>query len=409
MHYTSTIKRWGIIAGLIFGLAQAGQGQLIKSGTRAAFNTAQIVREMAVTPAVEKTFMRNFPAFVPADISTPVTKTALTKTVAAYVPFHVENKLLNLHVKQSPYLLPVRQQLRGVFLARPAAWREQQNSFSGTIFKTQEGEIFGVIASHAIADHVGDPSLQRLFTADVYVNGRFVPVQAEVVQVSAPEGLDLALVKFQSRTERYFQPFELSEKEPQVGDIFQTIGFAGQFAIYLPGRSLLSKNTLYLRAGIDLGLSQRRGLCGAALLDKEGRLIGLHTGSTYGGVGEPNNIGYATGSKFINTLVEAYYNGGRATVPFVLNGQKIIDLDISEYVSYVKLVDAHGRVVEERAVRSKFSYREVEQMIRETHPRYMDFKTSAINWDGNYLRKKSGYVNYRYDLRTRQTYTYTEK
>ncbi|MCQ2410909.1 MAG: serine protease [Elusimicrobiaceae bacterium] len=238
---------------------------------------------------------------------------------------------------------------------------------------------------------------------------------AKIVQVSSPGVLDLALVKFPANVERHLRPFELATHEPVLGENLRTMGFAGYVSfgtiwpIYLPDRSLLNKTSLYLRADMWL-TSQRSGLCGGPIWDKDGRLVGIHTGTTDGKTEDAPREAHATRATFINTLLDAYHNGGKATVPFELNGQKIVDLEINEAVSYVELLDEDEEVLWEWDVSSKFPYRKVEQKILEHQPRYVDLTTSVVNWEGNILvsrtKHKFGSVSYRYDLLTGQTVRY---
>ena len=393
----------GLLLVLLGVLAQPGwaQSQLMRSSI-AASHAMQTTRGAATS----------------ADMAATVTAPggALARAVAAQVPLYTEDKSLTRSWERYSSLVPA-QRLGGIFLARPSPQTDKKrNKFSGTIIKTvYEGkeEIYGVITTHSLVDHVGDPSLGPTFTAEVYVEGTFVSVPAKIVQISSPNVLDLALVKFPADVEGHLQPLEIADREALLGEELQTLGFGQHFPIYLPDRFLVNQTSLYLRTSIDLGAFDRRGLCGAPVLDKDGHLLAFHTGTTVGKTGEPVYVGHATRARFINTLLEAYHHSGKATVPFELHGRKMMDLEINEAVSYVELLNVKEEVLWERAVGSKFPYRKVEKKIREFHPRYIDFVTSLVNWEDNVLVSRTklpqGSVSYRYDLYTGQTHRYEKK
>ncbi|MBR4682595.1 MAG: trypsin-like peptidase domain-containing protein [Elusimicrobiaceae bacterium] len=338
--------------------------------------------------------------------------TQLAIQAATRVPLYPTNELLTQRFKMWP---THENFIRGVFQSRPEnilpprpTGTKEPNMFSGTIFRAYDGKIYGVTAAHAIADHIGDQSLQRSFTADVYVNGRFLSVPAEIIQVSAPSTLDLALVKFPPEVESWLTPFEISTAVPLPGDVLKTQGFSVNRALYLSERPLLSKNLFYLRAVMELSPTQRRGLCGSPVINAEGKLVGVHIGSAEGKKTESMFVGYATQAVFLNSLVQAYHNDGKLSVPFVLLKQKIVDLNIDEYIAYVRLLDADGSVVWYKMLTSKFPYREVEEIATGFSPRYLEIAVGRVSWDGKLLTEEHGLIPadatwYRYDFRTGQT------
>ena len=98
--------------------------------------------------------------------------------------------------------------VKGIFRAYP---KDQltTHAYSGFVFKT-EGEIFGVVASHAISPDYTESELGPFFTARFLIDGQMVDIPAEIVQVSAPSMLDVALVKFRPEDEKLFYPFTLA-------------------------------------------------------------------------------------------------------------------------------------------------------------------------------------------------------
>jgi len=273
--------------------------------------------------------------------------------------------------------------LRSTFQARQTGV-DRTNFFSGTVFKTVyngEKEIYGVVAAHSIADSPSELALHRHFTADVYANGKFVSVEAEVVQVGAPSLLDVALVKFRPEDEVLFRPLEISEVPVRFGALLESQGFAGNSSVNIPGRYTLDVTPVSLRTTMPFARDERPGLCGSAVVDADNRLVGIHTGSSYGRFSEQDDVGFATNAKFLNTLVEAYHNGGEAVFPFSLNGQKIVDLNVDEYISYVTLQDASGKNVWQKGFDSKFSYSKVKEALEIYAPRYIQLTVRRAHWD----------------------------
>lgn len=394
-----------------FTVPAAAQHQLLR-GSRAVKNAEKVIQSSSrASDAVSKIYQSveraalpvGQPAFQGTAVLPPAERNIESATKELFYP---ANRLLMQHFTMWP---TPTEYLGSVFQARPSK-KAGENMFSGTVFKTLyngKEEIYGVIAAHTIADHIGDPSLERVFIADIFSDGKFISVPAEVVQVSAPSTLDLALVKFPTDVEDLLHPLVISQEEPLLGDLLQTQGFHINYPLYLPDRSLLSKNTLYLRAEIELTPQQRRGLCGSNVLNKQGELVGVHIGSNKK-KNDSNYVGFATRAAFLPVLVEAYHNNGRAQVPFVFDGKKILDLNVDEYISYVRLVAQDGSVIWYEMLLSKFPYREMEELVKTFSPRYMEFVVSRLNWNGEMLVEEHGLINpanstrYRYDFRTKQ-------
>lgn len=384
---------------LVRGAVQTGRG------VKAVRSAAEISKELAVLPAVERAFQRSLlaPVVTHPEVVTPQPGFAAAVQLALYPTNRVlTQKVVNRPLASIPYI-------KRIFQARPNGADPGPNKFSGTIVQVSyqgKKEIYGVIAAHTITSHVGERALGRLFTADIFVGERFISVPAEVVQVSAPNTLDLALVKFPAEVEAQLEPFEINPSEPNIGDIFQTQGFTHNSPVFLPDRTLMSENALYLRVEMELSPFERRGLCGAPVIE-QGLLTGIHIGSTYGKAREPSYIGYATRAKFINTLVAAYHHDTAADIPFELAGQKIMNLKADEYISYVRLTASDESVVWYKMLESKFPSRTVEALINSFSPRYIDFVVSRVSWENNMLPEPDGLIGdqdpwYRYDLFTKQ-------
>lgn len=320
----------------------------------------------------------------------------------------------NLHLKETLKQYTERPSLtRATFLAVEDP-NIDTNTFSGTVFKTVyngEEEIFGVVAAHAIATSATELALKRNFTMLFFDGENMLEVPAEIVQLSSPSMLDVALVKFSPEAEAMFHPLRISEVPVQVGDVLASQGFAGDIDVNIPNRQITAVTPLSVRTTIPYARDDRPGLCGSAVVNEEHELVGIHTGSTYSDAGAQFDVGYATNASFLNTLVQAYHNGGQATFPLIFNNQKIVDLNVDEYISYVALYDAEGKVLWQKGFENKFSYSTVQKKIEEFSPRSMTVTTRRATWDQAeptvlFENHTAGWdtskTTYKYDFETQQ-------
>lgn len=257
------------------------------------------------------------------------------------------------------------------------------NAFSGTVFKTVyngEEEIFGVVAAHAIARSARDLALKRHFTAGIFDGENVVEVPAEIVQLSSPSMLDVALVKFSPEAEGLFHPLRISQVPVEFGDMLSSQGFAGNTDVNIPGRYTVEVTSLSIRTKMPYARDDRPGLCGSALVNADQELVGIHTGSSRE-ADERFDVGFATNASFLNTLVEAYHNGGQASFPLVLGKQKVADLNVDEYISYISFLDESGKTVWQQGYQSKVSFKQVQDMLEIYEPRYLMVTTRRAVWD----------------------------
>ncbi|MCQ2410507.1 MAG: serine protease [Elusimicrobiaceae bacterium] len=263
---------------------------------------------------------------------------------------------------------------------------------TGTVFQLSRNgqkEIFGVIAAHAIED----APVGRFFTAEAYLDGKFIPLRAEIVQVTPTATLDLALVSLRG-AESLFEPLDLATRPVQLGETLQTQGFARYKVAFLPGRHVIDNTLFSLRTDMLYSRRERPGLCGSpvfrTLPGPEGaaptyELLGIHTGSTHGAMIQ-EDVGYATHAQFLPTLVEAYYNNGQATYPLVLGERTLTELNVDEFVSLLTLKDESGRELWQRSVAdSKFPYRTLEKAIQDHPARYLELSISRVVLNGDHL------------------------
>ena len=258
----------------------------------------------------------------------------------------------------------------------------KEYDFTGTLFQIEyqgQSELYGVIATHAMADNGWNLVLDRKFMAEVYINGQWKQIPAEVVQLSAPPMLDMALVKFSPQDSDLLNGFSLATQGVSVGDRIQTIGLPRQTTVYIPSRTVTEVAPLSLRAPIQGPRENRLGLCGGAVANEQDELVGIYTGSRPNG--PETDTGYATDVRFLTKLVEAYHNGGKAFIPLELNGQRITDLRIDEYIYAIYFLDETLNVLDELNFYGRFSHRKVNQVLQNNpNIRYVELDTAYVSW-----------------------------
>ena len=297
--------------------------------------------------------------------------------------------------------------LHGIFQARENTIGPT-NLFSGTVFQTEYNgrkEVYIAVAAHALES--GSYVLGKEFIGDVYVgDGQFKPVHMKIVQPSAPSMLDVAIGVPLEGSE-YLRPFTISKKKFSLGDGGISYGFAGGKVVIIPHRDYASQTPLCYRTAMPYPRDDRMGLCGSALLNEEGELVGIHTGSTLSEIEEEKDIGHTTNSKMLNVLVDAYHHNGEGFFPLVLGGQKVLDLHVTSYISFIKLFDSNGKLLWQRDFKSKFAYDQVDHKIAVLSPQSIEFTVRRVQWDPAHPDKLLEIRGSR-DL-TRRTYRYDFK
>lgn len=256
------------------------------------------------------------------------------------------------------------------------------NIFSGTVFSLPykgKNEVYGVVATHSISSEPTEKlALHRKFTAIIYKNGLQHPIEVEIVAASPKSMLDIALVKFPADKEALLKPYSLGEITSDAS--LHSKGFAGLLATSIEERKVVACTPNSIRTTIPVARAERPGLCGSAVLNARNELVGIHTGSIIN-TKEELDVAYATPAHYLNNLIEAYHNGGKANVPFVLNGQKITDLNIDEYITYVALTDTEQKIIWQLQVNSKFSYSKIQEaMAQNPQAKFLQVTTRRAAW-----------------------------
>lgn len=259
--------------------------------------------------------------------------------------------------------------------------------YSGTVFKINyqgKEEIYGVIAAHVInRSKVDTRFVHKTFMAQVYTQGKMITIPAEIVQVGAPNMLDIALVKFRPEDEDLFEPLPLNTQEIMPGVPLRRQGFVGGKVVYMPERPLRDKNEiLFSSQVIDGPEKSRSGFCGAAVVNQQNELVGIHVGSK--GNARTEDTGFAVYAKFLQVLVEAYHHGGEVFYPFKLSGQTIVSLRPDEYISEVVLRNDERKIIYRYFMGYKEAYEIIERDIVRYSARYVEFTVRRVNWKNSH-------------------------
>ena len=291
------------------------------------------------------------------------------------------------------------------------------NVFSGTVFQTTyhgQPEVFAVISTHALTTQprtilqevTANASLKRDFAIEAYdETGNAVSIPAQVVQLGAWGTVDVSLVKLRAQDLHLFRPLSINP-QVSVGETLLSQGFADEYTVFIPHRQVVQITPFSLRTTMGGPRAMRRGLCGSALLNETGELVGIHTGSTADRLADEAETGYATPAHYLNKLVEAYHNGGEAFIPFELDGHKILDLRMDEYISRWVLRGEDGKVLRDSFAPKKFPYQHMLYWVDRLAPRYIELTVGRMKWDeqnGQYVAFEHEVRRIRYDVLRRES------
>ena len=164
---------------------------------------------------------------------------------------------------------------------------------------------------------------------------------------------------------------------------------------------IVQSSPLSLRVPIPGEEYDINGMCGGAAVDAKGKFRGLFIG--YVDLLDPNpKIGYIAPARFLQTLINAYYQEPEGTFPLELNEQKIIDLEPEEFISYITLRDEQRNILIAVNGSFKFSHRRINELL-DTYPttRYMELEIGKTVWARNnpeYLDLFFEHRNVEYDF-----------
>ena len=275
-----------------------------------------------------------------------------------------------------------------------------------------EGEMFGVIASHVLPEsyYTYKESLKKDFHVTLkQADGSEVKVGAHVVQISPKSMFDISLVKFDPEAESLLSPLTLSTEPIALNERLFSYGFANGAAAQMP-RNVQANSFVSVRTDQHIeGL--RYGFCGSPLLDVNGQVKAIHTGTVEGKNGVAD-VSYGTHAKHIHLLVEAYRHQGQALYDLTIEGQRFARLNVDEYISAVYVYDANGKKLAQKNMDEKFSQSVLLKLLEQNpSAAYLQLTSRKAQWlqdDDWFILKEDRSKNDKtkrqhwYNLQTRQ-------
>ena len=305
---------------------------------------------------------------------------ALAALSAATVPALPAEKLTRLSLPKAP---------RPGSLFQAVSPQDPNLKFSGTVFYTYyqgKKEIYGAIAAHAVSNYRGAlPGIPRRFEAVFFLpQNKIKKIPAEIVAFSPTSMLDIALVKFPAKVERFLRPYPLGRLENE--EMLYSFGYNHQGLLPVYNRRVLQNTPYSIRTSMPVkDKKNRSGLCGGAVLNGKKQLVGIHTGSSFALKRRPSSepvCAYATPARYLNFLVEAYHNAGKAAVPFYLDDQHTLRLNIDEYIVSYTLLDAWGISLENETVDFHFSRSALQKQLKKfPQAKFLRIYTHQLAWN----------------------------
>ncbi len=377
------MKKWMIILLGVLALPCAGQ-----TGKNVAKATAKGLAKPTVRATLPRVGVRRGAAVaVRTPTGVTVRAAAVTATPGSQPALHAqleEQLAAQLAVQQN--LIRTQQELSfgGGFgksvLYAPLEEPGKTGGFTVTVIEA-EGEVFGVIASHVLPDsyYTYKESLKKDFHVTLkQADGSEIKVGAHVVQSAPKSMLDISLVKFDPEAEHLLSPLSLSPEPIALQERLFSYGFANGATAQTP-RTVQANSFVSVRTDQHIeGL--RYGFCGSPLLDVNGQVKAIHTGTVEGKNGAAD-ISYGTHAQHIRLLIEAYHHQGQASYDLTIEGQTFARLNVDEYISAVYVYDANGKKLAQKNMDEKFSQSTLLKLLQENpSAAYLQLTSRKVQW-----------------------------
>ena len=367
VHVPPTLSRMEVQ--LLRQARQAGKAApLWAEQMNLALETNALAEQKRLTELVER---------VPFFAQSPAELTRLSKTGRVQLtPSELRPVFTPEDLAQTPAVASVFQ-VRG---ADDSAIR-----FSGAVIKAEvdgKTQIFGVMAAHPLASTPESKAPFRHFKADVFINGHYWEVPAQVVQVGAWQMTDMALVKFPPEIEMFLTPLVLRQTPVQVGDKIQLVGMAHQKGFAFAPSPVMEITPLTLRFPVPYVFVARIGLCGSPVVSEQQEMVGMHIGSRFGFSGD---TGLVLKASYIRKMIEGYVRGEEEPYLLQINGHTLARLQSHEYISQITLFDEEGKELARQAFDGKFSYTAVKDLLAAYPAKSIALDIGQVRWQDNFV------------------------
>lgn len=157
---------------------------------------------------------------------------------------------------------------------------------------------------------------------------------------------DVTIFPLPAQLKPHVKPLPLAAQSPNIGETLFSLSFFNKELYYEPGRKLLEKTSLRMVTSLKIDPEiLREGACGAALLNQQGEVVGMHVGSS-----RSRSIGFVIPVEQIYLLLQEYHQPGSAQTSVLLHGRELFKLAINEGI-----IRVHARK-NGQVIRTRFSY-----------------------------------------------------
>jgi len=326
-------------------LPQAGNVVLskgVQTAVEAGTSQPVLQPDVSSSPFVPQVSPRvSAPASLPKFSTAPIPSTVSVASVERAAAAEMKHKPV---VGENQFPGVVKNFGRSVLFSPREIWdrigrKFHKGGFTVTVVKGNyqgKEEIGGIVQTHllptnSLEEHV---SLPKKFEVNVLLpDGTTKTGFGEVVQISPRSMLDISYVKFDKSIEPFLEPLEISA-EIEEGEELLSYGYAKTKPVSTTS-TVIKTGFIYGKVnGIDFE-GGREGYCSSPWINQQGKVVMFHSGSG----------SYGTRASFVDKLVEAYHNGGKAEYDLMLNEEKIAKLNIDEYISAFGLADENHDII----------------------------------------------------------------
>ncbi len=267
------------------------------------------------------------------------------------------NATLRTRTLRSPVLDPLEQNIHHfIFTVSQVGY---ENGFHGSGFVIAENlsgktVLWGVTAKHILNTFHGD--LQITFRAD----GKLHTFPVKNVISGRKYGLNAALLQLPQEAAQIARPIPLELTAPLPGENVFAFGFSrGKYQKLT--RKVLLTNAERLIARFPVINQPKPGFCGSPVVNENGRLVGIETGgyvpvqehnAWYNKIKNNPHLNHADISRIseivptnrLVLLLKEFYHPGAGSRPMYLQGLKVGDLDINEFIEFIHVGYQDGTV-----------------------------------------------------------------